>query len=179
MTENEEKSHGEIEGIQLMVVPAIMASTGPNVPEIFKFWFTTSIAYILLFIYVGAVIYMVMEPSLGGVKITDSSSAAGVTSIETVAVMIGGLISALVISISAVTPTNISMFTNRDKAQLIAMMLYIAVWIVVGVLALVKGIFMQGTGTYDTTISGIGTTWLATAVATGYAYFNLGEPDSG
>jgi len=162
-----------LEETKLNIVTKAATPTGSTISAEFKFWFGTTIAYILLILYVWALLVMMAYPEL----VDDKTSK--VSGIETVTVLVGGLISALIVSISAVTPTNTNMFDKDNRVQSIAISLYAVVWILTGLSALIFSTILQNLDSYLTTISDIGTTWLATAVATGYAYFNLGKPNDG
>jgi hypothetical protein len=53
-------------------------------------------------------------------------------------------------------------------------MVYLGIWIIVGLGALVIGVMVYPEA--NSTLNNIGTTWLGTAVAAGYSYFGITPP---
>jgi len=130
------------------------------------------IACILLLLYASLVGYIIVEVRNGNGTFTDG--------IVYVVTTIGGLVSALVISRLAITtpgenPAIIRMTTDESGRHNIWVttlaMLYLGVWLVAGLAALVTGLLIYPD--VSQTLSDIGTTWLGLAVASGYAYFGL------
>ena len=146
----------------------------------FKFWLGTVVSYILIILYAGAVYLMISKPE---VVLPEEVERGTVTGIETISTLIGGLISALVISILAASETDpIEKLTGvKSKKQIKAYMIYAyaVVWLSVGVIALVKGTVLNDVPKpFVSTVSDLGTAWLATAVASGYAYLGINPSTS-
>ena len=146
----------------------------------FKFWLGTVVSYILIILYAVAVFIMIYKP---GVAVPEDGVGIAVTGIETITTLIGGLISALVISILAVSETDPieKLIGTKSKKEIKAYMIYVyaLVWLSVGVLALVKGTVLNDVPeSFLSTVSDLGTAWLATAVASAYAYLGINPSSS-
>lgn len=136
------------------------------------------IAYLLLILYAGTVAFIIrgVVDCAGDSGCTTKDFNDGVIHVVTI---IGGLVSALVISkLSITTPgENPTLIASLDTAQgqnkLASMLVlgYLAVWLFTGLSALLVGVMFYPD--INETLSNIGTTWLGLAVAAGYAYFGL------
>jgi hypothetical protein len=133
------------------------------------------IAYILLGLYTGIIVYMIYEMFMcAGRPDCLVIPSAGINYVLTT---VGGLISALVISKLAITTpgTDPSLFEyiaqDTTRFARIVTWFYLGLWTISGLFSLVLGVLIYP----DTckTLSDIGTTWLGTAVAAGWAYFGL------
>ncbi|MEN8144215.1 MAG: hypothetical protein ABFS14_04625 [Gemmatimonadota bacterium] len=138
------------------------------------------IAYILLLLYAVTVGYMTLEiVNCGAVSSCDSTNFPGFSDgIVYVVTTIGGLVSALVVSkLAAAKPGEnpVASAAGAKRGQIIAVNAlgigYLAVWLAVGLAALIIGVMLHPE--LDQTVSDIGTTWLGLAVASGYAYFGI------
>jgi hypothetical protein len=147
------------------------------------------VAYILLVLYAGTVVYMtksVIQHGLAGApKDKDGKELAKAKleftpGIVYVVTTVGGLVSALVIAKLAVTkpgenPTLVQTTEDiSEQAKKLADFLiagYMLVWLATGFTALLVGVMFFPN--YNNTLGEIGTTWLGLAVASGYAYFGL------
>ncbi|MBQ03007.1 MAG: hypothetical protein CL477_20290 [Acidobacteria bacterium] len=141
------------------------------------------IAFLLLALYamiVGSLIWEVFQVDRAGQGQADNFAQGAITVVTT----IGGLISALVVSKLAVTkpgdaPTVETGTASRANPSMTAKgmtVLYLTVWVAVGLAALVVGTVYYPD--INSTVDDIGTSWLGLAIAAGYAYFNL-DPTSG
>lgn len=141
--------------------------------------FGAIIAYILLLLYAGSVFYMIAElmDCAGDSSCEEKAFTEGMIHVVTI---IGGLVSALVVSKLTITtpgdnPALIESSTNQSdrmrKASIYLAIAYLAVWVFTGLAALVVGVMLHPG--INSTVSDIGTTWLGLAVASGYAYFGL------
>lgn len=134
------------------------------------------IAFILLFLYSGIVIYIVTRvfACSGDPDCKEIVLKSGMLNVLTI---IGGLVSALVISKLSVTtpgadPALISYFGDETPGLVKAIIwAYLFFWTFIGLLALVVGVLIFPETCK--TLSQFGTTWLGTAVAAGWAYFGL------
>lgn len=143
------------------------------------------VAYMLLVLYAGSVVYMAKgvvqhgykEWSLEKDKKTKTTFSSGLVYVVTT---IGGLVSALVIAKLAnakpgespalmLTAEETSEWTAKLASYLAAA--YLIVWMSAGLAALLVGVMIFPDS--NSTLSDIGTTWLGLAVASGYAYFGL------
>lgn len=142
----------------------------------YKFIIGGIIAYILLGLYGGIAIVIILKvlrcaatPGCSGVELQN-----GVIYVLTT---VGGLVSALVISkLSITTPgANPAIFTqiSGETSPLIKIVTwcYLSLWTFIGLIALIVGVLIYP-GVCKT-LSDFGTTWLGTAVAAGWAYFEL------
>lgn len=145
--------------------------------------FGGTVAYILLLLYSGSVGYMIWKVK-DWTAAADTSSLAFHDGLLYVVTTIGGLVSALVVSHLAVTtpgdnPAVMRVAVRQDGTQSGAItsvvMIYLVVWLVVGLAALIVGVLWKPTASQ--TLSDIGTTWLGLAVASGYAYLGI-DPGS-
>ena len=142
--------------------------------------FGGALAFILLMLYAITVSYMIL--AVIGAGRTDPAKALEFTGgLVFVVTTIGGLVSALVIAKLAVTqpgespsirriPAGADGARNRDTWLA---MVYLGVWLIVGLGALVVGVMLYPD--VNQTLHDIGTTWLGLGVASGYAYFGI-EP---
>lgn len=135
----------------------------------FKFWLSTFIAYILIILYAAAVIIMIFNHELVSPETSDEQIVSG---IETITTLVSGLISALIISILAVSEKNpVEKLTGRKskiERKVFLIYLYACTWMIVGVTALIMGTVLgKVQPVFITTVSDLGTAWLATAVASG------------
>jgi hypothetical protein len=99
---------------------------------------------------------------------------------------VGGLISALVVAaLAKTTPGNnpsehlhdFGLGPDLEKRASLLVVIYLAVWMLTGVTALVVGVMLFPSA--SKTLSDAGTTWLGLAVAAGYAYFGIRPRDDG
>jgi hypothetical protein len=134
------------------------------------------IAYILLALYSGIILYIVLKvlKCHGGTPCPGFILHNGITYVLTT---VGGLVSALVISKMAITTpgTDPAIFRQmgEDSPVLVKVIIwfYLSVWTVTGLVSLVVGVMIYPDACK--TLSDFGTTWLGTAVAAGWAYFGL------
>ena len=138
------------------------------------------IASMLLGLYAGTLVYMiwrVIDVGSKGGTTEQIIFAEGLVAVVTAA---GGLVAALVVSQLAVTTpgdnpgiTRIGASPGETQNWWVTLLvwLYLSVWLVVGLAALVFGVMVYPG--VSTTVSDIGTTWLGLAVASGYAYFAI------
>lgn len=134
------------------------------------------IAFILLMLYAGTVGYMIwaiVGPEHGDTVTFSQGLIFVVTTIN-------GLISALVVTNLAITKPGESPAIVRDMVRkdgtpnpwpTILTGGYIAIWLIVGLAALVIGVMIYPD--VNTTLKDLGTTWLGLAVAAGYSYFGV------
>ena len=141
--------------------------------------FGGTLAFILLLLYATTVAYMVSAVIDGGKNdpVKAPKFSDGLVSVVT---MIGGLVSALVVAKLAVTQPGKSPSIRAVTAggtphwsDVLLSMMYLTVWLVVGLVALIVGVMIYPD--VNQTLNDIGTTWLGLAVASGWAYFGL-EP---
>lgn len=158
---------------------------GKNFPVIFG----GVVAYILLLLYACTVVYMtkqVIQHTTAEMPKDETGKtfskkplefSAGITYVVT---MIGGLVSALVVSKLTITKPGETPMLMRTvqgaspraiRLSTFLAVAYLVVWLAVGLLALTVGVMMFPDS--STTLGDIGTTWLGLAVAAGYAYFGL------
>jgi hypothetical protein len=99
---------------------------------------------------------------------------------------VGGLISALVVAALAMTtPGNnpsehlqeFGLGPDLEKTASLLVVIYLVVWMLTGVTALVVGVMLFPAA--NKTLSDAGTTWLGLSVAAGYAYFGIRPTDGG
>lgn len=161
----------------------------PSAPYSFAKIFGGVIAFVLLALYASIMGWMIWEVVMVGRSGEGEANSLGSGAI-TVVTAIGGLISALVISKLALTtpgttPTlgegalSVAEFDKDENAAKASptlaaksmAVLYLSVWVTVGLAALVVGtvLFPDLNSTVDDT----GTSWLGLAIAAGYAYFGL------
>lgn len=148
--------------------------------QMFKLVFGAVIAYMLLLLYAITVTYMINQ-ALGCGAASGCTTVSFTSGTVYVVTTIGGLVSALVIAKLAITkpgenPAIIqSAQAGVSSKQLLAAntlaVLYLAVWVIVGLSALVVGVMLRPE--VNQTLSDIGTGWLGLAVASGYAYFGI------
>lgn len=148
----------------------------------FKTVFGGIVVYVLLILYAGTVYYMLR--TVASCPSTASCPAslpfhAGLVSVVTT---VGGLVSALVIAKLAVTKPGQNPVVMRFEPETpprqvkivhVLAGLYLAVWLIAGLAALVIGVMWRPG--VSQTVSDLGTSWLGLAVATGFAYFGI-EP---
>jgi hypothetical protein len=159
----------------------------------FPVFFGALIAYVLLILYAGTVATMtfsaIRHNQAQSVKDKDGKPVAktppapfekGVVNIVTI---IGGLVSALVISsLTIAAPGDSPATTLMEQGssewakQILNWMViaYLFVWLGTGLMALVVGVMIYPNA--NSTLGDIGTTWLGLAVASAYAYFGLKPP---
>ncbi len=148
-------------------------------PKTFSAIFGGAIAYTLLLLYAATVSYMIyaVRDCGGDAACTAKEFNDGIIHVVTI---VGGLVSALVISKLTITtpgenPAIFRLAADASGAQnkfvTFLAILYICVWLIMGLAALVIGVMIYP-GINDT-LSDIGTTWLGLAVSAGYAYFGL------
>lgn len=142
----------------------------------YKYIIGGMIAYILLALYTGIVVYI-------NIKVIECSNDLSCDKIELhsgmiyVLTTVSGLVSALVVSRMTITTpgSDPAVFIQLGEGQpLIVNFIvwcYLIIWTFTGLTALVIGVIILP----DTckTLSDVGTTWLGLAVAAGYAYFNI------
>jgi hypothetical protein len=153
-----------------------------------KFIFGGVIAIILLLIYVYAIVVGINV--VGACVATEGCRSAPPDSFNTGMVtaltLIGGLVSALVIAVLAVTrpgegparALNLNSPAIPHTILNVVTGLYLAVWILAGLAAFFVG-FLQHPGVLQS-LTDLGQSWLGLAVAAAYSYFGLnqgnGEP---
>jgi len=134
------------------------------------------IAFILLMLYAGTVGYMIWAIAVPEHAETVIFSQGLIFVVTT----INGLVSALVVTNLAITKPGENPAIVRDAVRadgtpnpwvtrLTAG--YIAIWLLVGLSALVMGVMIFPD--VNTTLKDIGTTWLGLAVVAGYSYFGV------
>jgi hypothetical protein len=134
------------------------------------------IAYILLALYSGIIFYIVLNvlrchgnPTCPGFVLHNATVYVLTT--------VGGLVSALVISKMAITspgadPAIITQMGETTPPLVKSIIwCYLSIWTIVGLVSLIVGLLIYPDACK--TLSDFGTTWLGTAVATGWAYFGL------
>jgi hypothetical protein len=143
--------------------------------------FGGTLAFILLALYAFSVVYMIYEVIGWGRTVPAPDKVLEFSSgLVFVVTTIGGLVSALVVAKLAITnpgdsPSIRNINTRAGEAQsksdpwLAA--LYLAVWLFVGLGALVVGVMIYPD--VNQSLHDIGTTWLGLGVASGYAYFGI------
>ena len=145
----------------------------------FKVYFGAVIVFILLALYATTLVYMIKEVREQG-KADPTQAHEFPAGRVAVVTTIGGLVSALVVSRLAITEPGdfprIMPFTkssDREQSWLVTVLsaLYLGVWLIVGLAALVVGLMMYPE--VNQTVSDIGTTWLGLMVASGYAWFGI------
>ena len=145
------------------------------------FNFAGIIAFLLLGIYSFTVLGMIFKVvEWGATTVPESGVNDGLSYVVTT---IGGLISALVISQLTITKpgeapkiSGSSADGQNTGAVTKLVFLYLAVWLLVGLLALVVGVLIYPD--VNQTISDVGTNWLGLAVASVFAYFGLNPQDN-
>jgi hypothetical protein len=142
----------------------------------YKYIIGGMIAYILLALYSGIVVYII-------IKVIECSKDLSCDKIDLhsgqiyVLTTVSGLVSALVVSRMTITTPGLDPSVFRqlgEKQPLIVNFIvwcYLIIWTFTGLAALVFGVIMFPY--ICKTLSDIGTTWLGLAVAAGYAYFNI------
>lgn len=151
---------------------------------VFAAFFGMVVAVILLVLYAWTMLMMVqvvqceVSTSCSSLTVKDDITD-GMIFVNTT---VGGLVAALVVAQLAITEPGktpgarlASAASSRRWQAVINIVsaLYVAVWIVIGLVALIYGVILhQG---ISETLTTSGTTWLGLAVAAGYSYFGL-EP---
>jgi hypothetical protein len=139
--------------------------------------FGGAIALVLLGLYVYAVIFATQVALCLGSEGCTTYSAASFTGGYVLALTtIGGLLSALVVAVLAITtPRDVPFLSLADPKYESTLKyvtgLYLLTWIVAGVVAFVVGVMMYPDKL--PTLSDLGKTWLGLAVAAGFAYFKV------
>jgi hypothetical protein len=156
-----------------------LAAGGGVVNQRFAVIFGGSLAFMLLMLYAGTVVYMIFDVVRAGR--TDPAKALQFSGgLVFVVTTIGGLVSALVIAKLAITepgksPSIRHITATPDQPQSRSdtglAMAYLAVWLIVGLGALIVGVTVYPE--VNQTLRDIGTSWLGLAVASGYAYFGI------
>jgi hypothetical protein len=134
------------------------------------------IAYILLALYTGIVVYIIIKviECSGDLSCDTINLHSGLIYVLTT---VSGLVSALVVSRMTITTpgSDPAVFSHlREGQPLIVNIIvwcYLIIWTFTGLAALVVGVIIFPD--ICKTLSDIGTTWLGLAVASGYAYFNI------
>jgi hypothetical protein len=138
------------------------------------------VAVILLLLYVVAMAFLVTHVVIckGNANCVEPFTiTTGMTLILTT---IGGMVSALVVATLAITEPgdspsgrwiNMEASAGKKKAVNYLVWIYLAVWVVTGLTALIVGVMLYPDA--NQTLSDVGTTWLGVAVAAAYAYFGL------
>ena len=142
--------------------------------------FGVAIASILLVLYAYTTLYMIhavrCDVDTECTRLTKEAITEGMIFVNT---MVSGLVAALVVAELAVTkpgetPGTRMFSDSSDTLQWVTNIIsafYIAVWICIGLAALIFGvIFNSG---ISETLTTTGTTWLGIAVAAGYSYFGI------
>jgi hypothetical protein len=166
-----------------------MGNTKSQTMKNFSVIFGGVIAYILLVLYSGTVVYMTKCVVVHAMehkavdqngKILPMPKYEFGTGIIYVVTTIGGLVSALVVAKLAVTEPgeNPAIIKQLETAQpstkswsvwLVGG--YLAAWLLTGLAALLVGVMFYPS--VNSNLSDIGTTWLGLAVAAGYSYFGI------
>ena len=146
----------------------------------FSALFGAIIAILLLLLYTATLSFMIYKVIQGAGNPNGVDFTPGVVYVVT---MVGGLVSALVIATLAISvpgdsPSILTMAKdiNVDKVKLDKwtkriVALYITVWMITGLTALLVGVMFYPD--VNKTVSDIGTTWLGFAIAAGYSYFGI------
>jgi hypothetical protein len=143
--------------------------------------FGGALAFILLALYAFTVVYMIVAALGWGRTVPVPTNALEFSDgLVFVVTTIGGLVSALVVAkLAATTPGDSPSIRNITSTTTAAQKkndswlagVYLAVWLLVGLGALVVGVMMYPEA--NQTLHDIGTTWLGLGVASGYAYFGI------
>lgn len=136
--------------------------------------FGAVVVYVLLLLYIVLVGYLTCI-----VIAADSPTDVDpVGNAELVVMTVGALVSALVVAQLATTPTGAAAGTElidaTRKVRSTLVILYLVGWMLAGLAALAVGVIWRPE--FNATLGDIGTAWLGTAVAAGYAYFSLSPP---
>ncbi len=145
----------------------------------FALAFGGALAFILLMLYAASVIYMITAVAAWErtVPVKPVEFSSGLVLVVTT---IGGLVSALVITKLAVTPPGQSPTISLpaavgnggpSRAETWLAILYLIIWLIVGLGALIVGVIMRPEA--NQTLHDLGATWLGLAVTSGYAYFGI------
>lgn len=147
----------------------------------FASFFGAAIAIILLILWGATLLYMIKVVQCEADTACTTRKVADITSgMIFVSTTIGGLVSALVVAVLAITVPGkgpgasiiAEKATKRAKriADILAS-LYVSAWVVIGLAALVYGVMLYPD--ISETLNTIGTMWLGIAVAAGYSYFGI------
>jgi hypothetical protein len=147
-----------------------------------KFIFGGVIAIILLAIYVYAIVVAinVVNMCVATTGCTSAPPGSFNSGMVTSLTLIGGLVSALVIAVLAVTEPGEAPGVRAfglDSAQASSLVLkittglYLGVWVLAGLAAFFVG-FMRHPGVLQS-LTDLGQSWLGLAVAAAYSYFGL------
>jgi hypothetical protein len=142
--------------------------------------FAGLIAFLLLLIYFGSIGYMIFTVVKcgGGPQCQSIEFTSGVIYSVT---LIGGLVSALVITKLAITsPGGALSMTSSEKnvegLEKFAAASYLIIWLITGLASFFIGeIFYPGA---SGTLSDIGKTWIGLAISATYSYFGVKPPDN-
>ena len=147
--------------------------------NIFAAIFHPVIAFILLILYAGLVVYIIWEV-LTSASVNPEKAPEFPGILISVVTTISGLVSALVVATLTTTkpmenPSLMRLFVVRDdrtqsKWVTGIVWAYLSVWGIVGLAALVVGMLHPQV---DQTLQDIGTTWFGLAVASTYAYLGI------
>lgn len=148
--------------------------------------FAAAIAVILLLLWGGTLLFMIIVVQCESSSGCTSPVIADITSgMITVSATIGGLVSALVVARLAITdpgqnPGGAVLSADASgRAKRVADILaalYLSVWIVIGLAALIFGVLIYPDKVE--TLTTTGNMWLGVAVAASYSYFGLRKSNS-
>jgi len=143
--------------------------------------FGAAIALVLLVLYAGTFFYIISVVNCDLDAACKANNTRTVTNgMVFVVTTVGGLVSALVVAQLAVTQPGenpMNMYLSIDasermkKSANIIGVVYLMVWVVTGLAALIFGVMLYPEA--NTTLSDVGTTWLGLAVAASYSYFGI------
>ena len=137
------------------------------------------IAFILLSLYAVAIAHMTLTVHHSG-SVDPAKEVGFPEGIVLIVTVVGGLISALVVAKVAITEPNtqrtVLTFTsdpqgNQGWIGFGLTVVYLAVWILAGVAALLVGTVLYPN--VNATLKDVGTVWLGLAVSAGYAYWGI------
>ncbi len=146
----------------------------------FEKWFSGILAYILLLLY-GVTVGLMILHVYNSAKSDPSQAHEFSRGVIYVVTTIGGLVSALVVAkLAATTPGKNPGFTSNVAGavgkEAILSNLYLIVWGLVGLGALIVGVMLWPD--VNKTLHDVGASWLGLAIAAGYAYFGI-KPKTG
>lgn len=149
-----------------------------------KLMFGAAIAFILLGLYVVAIVFAILVAlclaQAGCTTYSDSSITSGITLVMT---LVGGLVSALVVAELAVTEPGEqpgARILDKDLSQpaqnavKIASFAYLTVWLVIGLIAFIVGVMIYEGRVQQ--LTDVGKSWLGLAIAAAYAYLGVKPP---
>jgi hypothetical protein len=138
------------------------------------------IAVILLLLYALTMSFIVSQVVACGQQANCTGPIPITSGIIFVFTTVSGLVSALVVATLAITRPGANPSvrwldddSSAGKIKFIStlVIVYLVVWLLVGLTALVVGVMIYPNA--NQTLSDAGTTWIGLAVAAGYAYFGI------